>query len=193
MIEIERIQTEQREWSRRNFGHNHDVRDPAIGAFEEFGELCDAMHAEYVTDADRAALRAEVEDAIADVFIYLTDYCNRAGWSMLHILTASGGFLLDGAGCVVRPKEQHEVLRRGDVPFRLGSALGRLAHSTLKARQGIRGTFEKHESDAKAAVADAVAILHDAAAFRGVDFASIVEGVWSEVRKRDWTSPKAGA
>lgn len=66
MITLTQLQTEVSEWSHRNFPGNKP-HHPLLGLCEEHGELHDAKTTE------------ETADAIADVIIYLADYCGRNG------------------------------------------------------------------------------------------------------------------
>jgi NTP pyrophosphatase (non-canonical NTP hydrolase) len=64
--------------------------------------------------------------------------------------------------------------------------IGELAHSFLKAEQGIRGTKEEHEAAAKDAVADTIIYLADFCSCVGFDLEAIVDMTWDEVKRRDW-------
>lgn len=81
MIDLRGIQREQEEWALRNFG-NVPSYQPLLGAVEELGELAHA-HLKHIQgirgfDQDAAAKDAKI-DAVADIIIYLLDYCNREG------------------------------------------------------------------------------------------------------------------
>lgn len=64
--------------------------------------------------------------------------------------------------------------------------VGELMHSLLKWDQGIRGTPEQHEADAKDAVGDVVMYLLDLCNRMGWDFERIVQDTASHVHRRDW-------
>lgn len=71
--------------------------------------------------------------------------------------------------------------------------LGELAHAHLKGEQGIRGTPEQHETDAKDAVGDCIVYLADYCHERNWELQDIIEEVWSRVKRRDWrASPLTG-
>jgi NTP pyrophosphatase (non-canonical NTP hydrolase) len=71
--------------------------------------------------------------------------------------------------------------------------LGELAHAQLKSEQGIRGSQEKHDADAKDAVADVVIYLVDYCYRRGWDFHVILFETWEVVKNRDWKkNPETG-
>ena len=64
--------------------------------------------------------------------------------------------------------------------------VGELAHAFLKAEQGIRGSREELEAEAKDAVADAVIFLSDFCTCAGFNLEAIVELTWDKVKRRDW-------
>ena len=68
--------------------------------------------------------------------------------------------------------------------------VGELCHAILKQRQGIRGSFEEHEANAKDAVGDIIVYLADLCTRRGWDLNDIVNEVWFQVSNRDWTKNK---
>lgn len=68
--------------------------------------------------------------------------------------------------------------------------VGELAHAHLKAEQGIRGTAEEHEAAGKDAVGDIIIYLADYCGRRNWDMQQIVETVWAQVGKRNWTKNK---
>lgn len=65
-INLEQLQIDVGEWSRRNFPNNQP-HHPLLGIIEEIGEHGDAK-----TSEDKA-------DAVADATIFLCDYCARNG------------------------------------------------------------------------------------------------------------------
>jgi NTP pyrophosphatase (non-canonical NTP hydrolase) len=73
------MQREQSEWTAHNFP-NKKPHHPLIGAMEELGELAHAhLKAEQGIRGTPEEHHAAKEDAIADVIIYLLDYCNQNG------------------------------------------------------------------------------------------------------------------
>lgn len=74
-----RLQREVGVWSRKNFGKQSSHR-PLLGAVEEIGELCHAhLKGEQRIRHTPDEIRAMRIDAVADVVIYLADYCEREG------------------------------------------------------------------------------------------------------------------
>ena len=88
MKQLEVIQDEQYEWSRRNFGPQDAVL-PLLGVAEEVGELCHAVLKQRQgirVNEDHLAME---KDAIGDIVIFLMDYCNRRGFNLLELINAA--------------------------------------------------------------------------------------------------------
>ncbi len=64
--------------------------------------------------------------------------------------------------------------------------IGELSHAHLKELQQIRGSAEKHQADAKDAVADCIIYLTDYCARRGWNLDEILQETWNQVKQRDW-------
>lgn len=80
MFSLKKFQKEHREWSERNFGGKFGSGyRPLLGAMEELGELAHAhLKDEQKIRTHENHLLMKI-DAIADVIIYLTDYCSNEG------------------------------------------------------------------------------------------------------------------
>lgn len=79
---LRKLQTEVGEWSHKNFGDQPSHR-PLLGAVEEVGELCHAhLKGEQGIRHDPVDIKAMKIDAVADVIIYLADYCEQEGIDM---------------------------------------------------------------------------------------------------------------
>jgi NTP pyrophosphatase (non-canonical NTP hydrolase) len=79
----------------------------------------------------------------------------------------------------------------GDVPYwqqvmGVVEEVGELSHHLLKQAQGIRGTYDEHEAEAKDGVGDIVVFLANLCISRGWDLQEIVEETWNKVKQRDW-------
>ena len=85
---LHRLQREVGEWSRRNFG-DQPIHRPLLGAFEEVGELAHAHLKEEQGIRSEEDHVANGKDAVADVVIYLADYCARRGWSLGDIVEST--------------------------------------------------------------------------------------------------------
>lgn len=105
---LERLQKEQAEWSRRNFGNNPRIF-PILGLIEELYEFNDAFHRRDEED---------LKDAIGDIVIYMSDACTRYGWNL---------------SLLYRSRENAANVRHS-----VSQIQGKLAHHALKLEQGIR-------------------------------------------------------
>lgn len=111
-MNLRQLQTQVNEWARANFGpHIPPYHRALVGANEEMGELCGTIADQLLEmvplmlalkamgNADRAQLKAEQgirgsaseheargKDAVADVIIYLADYCAAKGWDLGEIV-----------------------------------------------------------------------------------------------------------
>jgi NTP pyrophosphatase (non-canonical NTP hydrolase) len=76
---FQQLQERVCEWSVRNFKDQPSYR-PLLGAFEELGELSHAhLKGEQGIRHTPDQIRDMKIDAVADVIIYLADYCAREG------------------------------------------------------------------------------------------------------------------
>lgn len=92
-LTFRQLQKEQAEWVKSSFGE--ESRDPTkfwypvFGAMEELGEL---VRAELKHDQgirgfdDEEKYRAAIEDAVADVIIFLSDYCSVRNLDLQQIM-----------------------------------------------------------------------------------------------------------
>ena len=78
----DQLQMEQKEWSVVNFG-THPEWHPRLGMLEEIGELAHAhlKSAQGIRGTPEEHLAAKV-DAVADIVIFLSDYCTCRGWHL---------------------------------------------------------------------------------------------------------------
>lgn len=100
MKSLSQIQSEVGEWSRRNFGEQvskatgqiHGSVNPLLGLIEEVGELTHAVLKRHQGirgyDNDEKFV-AERNDAVADVMIYLLDFCSREGIDAAEVLNTT--------------------------------------------------------------------------------------------------------
>lgn len=77
-----------------------------------------------------------------------------------------------------------------DVLIGATEELGELAHAHLKAKQGIRGSDQKHFNDACDAVGDIIIYLMAYCAKKGISLQQCILQAWDEVSQRDWTKNK---
>lgn len=67
---------------------------------------------------------------------------------------------------------------------------GELAHSLLKMFQGIRGSYDEHEKNAKDAVGDITIFILKLCSIFGWDYQDIIKETWDEVKQRDFNKDK---
>lgn len=82
-MDLSVLQSEHREWLSHNFPDQTDHQG-LLGVAEEVGELCHA-HLKYEQGIRRMTageFREKGADAIGDIVIYLTSYCNTNGFDL---------------------------------------------------------------------------------------------------------------
>ena len=81
---IKRLQEEQKPWVAHNFG-DRPAWMPLLGVMEELGELAHAFlkNAQGIRKQD---YDAKQKDAVADIIIYLSDFCNSQGYDMEELV-----------------------------------------------------------------------------------------------------------
>ena len=84
-MNLKEMQSEQNEWARKNFGDSESWQ-PLLGALEELGELAHAHLKESQGIRKNENHENNAKDAVADVVIYLMDYCNLRGWCFESLL-----------------------------------------------------------------------------------------------------------
>ncbi len=81
MLDLDRLQTDVRLWSDKNFG-DQPAYLPLLGIPEEVGELCHAylkLSQNIRMDEDH---KAKLRDALGDIIIYLCDFSSRMDISL---------------------------------------------------------------------------------------------------------------
>lgn len=74
-----RLQTEVGLWATRNFGNDRDGKSILLGVMEEVGELSHAYLKREQGIRTNENHDANIEDAVADIVIYLADFCAVEG------------------------------------------------------------------------------------------------------------------
>jgi hypothetical protein len=155
---LKQLQDEQRAWVAHNFP-GRESWQPLMGIVEEFGELCDAGPIR--TEGQR---NPEADDALADIVIFLADYCSAMGWE------------LEAVAMRKRQHWQYEPLSRH---------IGKLCHHHLKRHEGIRGDAGHHDAQGQLAAAKLWSRLCWKAGGKRV-LMKLVKSTWAKVRQRDW-------
>ena len=75
---LRKLQKEQKPWVEHNFGDRPSWQ-PLLGVAEEVGELCHAFlkRAQGIRNTENHT--ENIKDAVADIVIYLSDFCNAEG------------------------------------------------------------------------------------------------------------------
>lgn len=85
MIDLKYYQHCHDQWARKNFGPSVGYRN-LLGAMEELGELAHAHLKSEQGIRNNENHEENKKDAVADVIIYLCDYCNSQGFDLEDIL-----------------------------------------------------------------------------------------------------------
>lgn len=82
---LRKLQEEQKPWVIHNFG-NRPTWQPLLGAMEELGELAHAHLKQKQEIRITENHDAMAKDAVADIVIYLADYCSARGWDFENLV-----------------------------------------------------------------------------------------------------------
>lgn len=151
------LQEEQAPWSKKNFGDRPSWQ-PLLGLVEEVGELDEALEAKD---------EAEIRDAIADITIYMADFCTALGFDLEALHARS--------------------LQSIMLPVKNLRIVAKLAHAYLKQAQGIRGTAFEHNTAMQEQLVTLLWNLNVLCGMLGDPLQKITFKVWQKVKARDWT------
>lgn len=167
MFTLAKLQEEQKAWQ----SHNFPGRAPWMPLLGIVEEACDEL-----SEARAHGDEDQVRDAVADVVIFMADFCTGIGLIL--------DVVYDGAS---QASAEHAPLKSLDV------YVGKLAHSYLKMSQGIRGTPQEHLADIGKALNGILRQCMLIAGIYNFNMLAVIESVWSEVRQRDFVLyPKNG-
>ena len=88
MIDFRKLQLEIREWEKHNFPDATAV-DQLLGVAEEVGELCHAVlkfNQKIRAGAGRVETWNLIRDAVGDVVIFLTNFCDMLGIDFAEVV-----------------------------------------------------------------------------------------------------------
>ena len=165
MISYTKLQQESKDWVVKNFG-SRPKHQPLLGLTEEVGELMMAVEL------------AEVKDAVADIAIFLLDFCNVNEFNLDQII-------------YMNKKEDLAWLDNGALLAGIVVSIGKLAHHYLKREQGIRGDFKFHTEQLEIRTSQLIGFLREFSKQAGFNFENTLESVWKTVSKRQWNKPVA--
>lgn len=170
MLTLKTLQEQHEEWQEKNFGASPSWH-ALLGIQEEVGELSDAhLECEYEIPT------IEKIDAIGDIIIYLTAYCNLEGIDLQQTVDE------------LTKKEQHRAYT--STPswrflLAIQKGVGKLSHAHLKSAQGIR-TNENHQAAKTDAIGNIIIHLSFYCALEGINLQQAIEQTWAEVSQRNW-------
>lgn len=87
-MNFKRLQEEQKVWADHNFGHlKSDYNAPFKGMVEELGELSHALlKQEQGIRGTYEQHELAAQDAVGDMLVFLSDFCNKKGWDLQEII-----------------------------------------------------------------------------------------------------------
>lgn len=81
------LQTEAREWQKKNFGLDRPAHWPLIGVVEELGELAHAhLKREQGIRLNEDHI-AKAKDAVGDIVVFLADYCTAMDFDFGQVVS----------------------------------------------------------------------------------------------------------
>lgn len=164
MFSFTKLQNEQKPWVAHNFPRRQ-VHHPLVGMFEEYGELL------------IAETGAEIQDAVADITIFLTDFCTMNDFNLDQIL-------------YMNKREDISWMDSGQALNGIAFSISKISHHYLKRDQNIRGDFKTHTDQIEIRVSQLIGFLRHFSRTCGFDFERAVEDTWRQVSKRDWKKSK---
>lgn len=172
-----KIQNEVSSWSRKNFGEQH-YTNPLLGVAEEAGEFFEAETID------------ETIDASADAMIFMMDFIGRLNHSDIFENSISISSCISLA---LSDEKNMEAFKQHGIFNAIPIFTGKVMHSVLKSRQGIR-KGESHEINLRYSIGN-LFLSYD----RVLNYISeehegpsnlfdAIQSTWNRVvSKRDWT------
>lgn len=172
---LRKIQEEQKPWVKHNFPGRKDY-EPLIGIIEELGELSHAHLKEIQGIRTNENHIENARDAVADIVIYIADYCSGRGYDLQGIYKK--------ASIVSRSTIEELGDATGyQIIFYISSSVGKLARHYLMNSQ----ESEKNE------IGNILLFLIDYCIIRDFSFEHAVQETWDKVKQRDWKKDSESA
>lgn len=190
MLTLKELQTQQLAWARHNFGQAPSYH-LLLGMIEEVGELSHSL-LKSIQNIRGSAEKHDLagKDAVADVTIYMTQYCSERSLDLQEVL---GVETFEAVQAIASTIESSQVQENQKVPptaKMIFFAIGAMAHIAEYESAPI-GADSGYDS--AGAISAILSVLGAYCAFKGWSLQQIVEEVWTEVSKRDWKLyPKTG-
>lgn len=185
-LTFDELQAEIAPWAARNFPDS-GAMEQFLGVVEEVGELAAAISAAEASETTELFLAATLDeqDAIGDIVIFLTNYCNHREINIFAEASRIG--LLSPE---ISEFQRWAYAIRHDINMDHDSLIvvqvGKLAHARLKATQGIRGTDDQHRASEINAVVELFIALALHCESNGYSLEKTVSETWAQVKRRDW-------
>lgn len=181
MLTFEQLQAELRPWVEHNFGKRPSWQ-PALGLQEEAGELAHAVlkKAQGIRGTPEKH-DAAIRDAVADLAIFLADWCN--GHAIAPAKSATFADLQWAAKFELRNFPVHTAA------LGIGTDVGVIVHAE-GSNAGARLNGRAHLNGIAADLLRSLARFCHAAK---IDFQQCVEDTWGRVRQRDWKANPSAA
>lgn len=164
MFSFTKLQAEQKPWVAHNFP-NRAKYQPLLGMFEEYGELI------------IAETGAEIQDAVGDITIFLTDFCNANEFNIDQIL-------------YMNKREDISWMDSTQAMNGICFSISKISHHYLKREQNIRGDYRTHTEQLEIRISQLVGFLKHFSKVCGFEYERTVEDVWRQVSRRDWRPKK---
>ncbi len=171
MLTIKQFQEEQKAWVAHNFPTRPNYQ-PLLGLIEETGEL--SHHVLKMQQKIRGTAEehlAEIQDAVADLVVFHSDYCTAMGWE-LRALLAYDTF--------------HEV----QTYSRIDTSLAGWQDHVFSISKAVNDIVMAHvQMDILKGRTASVVFVHTLACFCkecGWSLQELLEETWAKVKKRDW-------
>lgn len=159
---LEQLQSDQVAWVKYNFP-NRPLHHPLLGIIEEFGELDEAT--------EDLPHELDIKDAIADIMIFMADYCTMMSLNLQEIYDEAAKLMSD----------------EGRETYASTIWLGKLAQAYLKSEQKIRGTPAWWRGVTHEALKRLIVDLCERAKLYKFDVVETTWHIWeTDVSKRDW-------
>ena len=157
------LQEEQIDWVERNFG-NRPSWQPLLGICEEAAELIESCNGSIKS--------SDYDDAIADMIIFASDYCNAMSWNLQKLYELRHD----------APIDTNERTRK--ILF----CIGKMQHHYLKSSQKIRGLNVYHDKEGQRYLS---MLLYQLDWVKlSDDLYELVERTWNVVKQRDWVKER---
>jgi NTP pyrophosphatase (non-canonical NTP hydrolase) len=85
-LNFARVQTQVAKWVKANFGPELPEWHPILGVMEELGELCHSFLKQGQGIHLEEDHREKMADAVADIVIFLADFCQREGFLFQELM-----------------------------------------------------------------------------------------------------------